>query len=264
MISPLFTTIVLVSAFIWIYMKITVKHVGKGTEEFIEREVKANNVRKQSIEHLEYIHIDEQSIPFINPAPNDRIASLYDTIRDLFPKKIVNLTGLTNTDLKMAYGPANLPALTEYDQNFTALARAVYDLGTELIAAKYIAEATRVLEYGISIGTDISGNYIALANIYVENSQYDNITRLIENAKNIRSMTSGITVNKLQEILDTHTTMVIAHSVDLPEVQKDAPAQSVPETISLKTSSDSDDSILPSDILDILDFVNDISNDQTP
>ena len=39
-----------------------------------------------------------------------------DSISKLQP--ILNLSGKTNTDLKMEYGPANLPFLTECDNNF--------------------------------------------------------------------------------------------------------------------------------------------------
>lgn len=242
MISPLFTTIVLVCGFIWIYMKITSQNIGKGTRDFLDRENIANGVRRQSLDNLDYITFAESDYKVVNPAPNSHIEALYETLDSLLAYKIVNLTGISNTDLKMTYGPANLQDLTDYDQNYTKLARSIYDLGVEFEALGLISEAVKVYNFGIDIGTDISGNYIALANIYVSEGNFDEINRLIECADSIRSLTKNSTIKKLQEILDTHTTVVIAHNNSNP--------------------TDSPDSILPADILDILETVPYKSDDQ--
>ena len=180
------------------------------------------------------------------PAPNDKIDSIQETLRTLFGKKIVNLTGITNTDLKLSYGAANLPVLSEYDQNFTALTKALYDLGIELDAANLRDQAKIILAYAVSIGTDISGNYISLANFYIEDKNYSGINSLITSATSMKSLTRDITVARLQEILDTHTTLVIPHSA----------------TEAATSSDEKPGNILPKDILDILETVPYKSDDQ--
>ena len=260
MISPLFTTIVLVAAFIWIYIKITMKDVGKGTREYIDREVLADKVRKQPLHDLPYIDFNENSINFIDPAPNDKIAAIYDTLHTLMVGKIVNLSGTLNTDLKFSYGAANLPILTEYDQNFTSLTKNLYDLGLALIDEGLISEAVNVLTYAVNIGTDISGVYLTLANIYVESEEYDKINHLIKSAENIHSILKDSTVSKLTEILDTHTAIVIAHPVEIAEAVNKAPDTLNISLEDIPAENIDGNSILPQDVLDILDYVNDISN----
>jgi len=271
MISPLFATIVLVCGFIWIYVKSTSKNLNKGTEELLEKELKANTVRRQPLASLNYIDFNENSIPLIDKAPNTRIEELYNALKSLYGKKIVNLTGISNTDLKLTYGPANLPDLTEFDQNFTSLSKNIYDLGIELDAAGLRDDAKKVLLYGISIGSDISGNYIALANIYIEEKNYSEITRLIDRANLIHSLTKTSTISKLEEMLDKHTTMVLPASAPDTSSSNSQNASNI-ESISLPknssfettgaTSSDFPDNILPKDILDILETEPYKSDDQ--
>lgn len=263
MISPLFTTIVLVSLIICIYMKLTVKGVGSGISDFLDKETRANNVRKQSLDSLSYINFTDKSVRLPEQAPNTRIESLCDTLKGLYFQKIVNFAGISNTDLKLTYGAANLPLLSEYDQNFTTLTRTLYDLAIELLAEGMHDEAKDLLEYGVGIGTDISGHYLTLANIYVESSDFDKITRLITAAENMHSLTKNSTVKKLQEILDTHTTVVIAHNVDMPVIEKSPEPEVIAKPASL-SSNENPDNILPKDILDILDFVSDTENAQKP
>lgn len=243
-------------------MKITLHSVDKGTRTFLEREALANTTRRQSLDDLAYIDFNENTLTLVDPAPNGRITELNDALRSLYGKTIVNFTGISNTDLKLTYGAPNLPLLTEYDQNYSTLTKTLYDLGLELLSADYRDVAISTLEYAISIGTDISGNYITLANIYVENEQYDKITNLIACAEKINSLTKSSTITKLTNILDTHTTMVVAHPVDLPYMDYTAPIAN--DTISLSPSDENPDNILPKDILDILDFVSDTAGDQKP
>ncbi len=248
MISPLFTTIVVVAGFIFAFMKFTSSKPDDGIRLFRERERRADSTLKKPLDDLEFIHFPISDIPDPDPAVNEKCAALTGQLKTLSEKKIVNLTGISNTDLKLTYGAPNLPILTEYDQNFTALCKAVYDLGCEYISAGYEDEAVKVLNAGVAIGTDISGNYTSLAEIYAKNGLYVEIQRLINCADNIRSLTKKSTIVKLQNILDEHTSSVIKLSGD------DADGS---------VHHDDPDSILPADILDILETVPYRSDDQT-
>ncbi len=245
MISPLFTTIVLLAGFIFVFMKFTSSRPDDGLKRFTERERRANNTLKKPLDDLDFIKVPLESIPDPEPGVNERCSSLICEIKRLSEKKIVNLTGISNTDLKLTYGAPNLPILTEYDQNFTALCKALYDLGCEYKSAGREEEAIATFNVAIGIGTDISGNYTTLAEMYAQKGLYVEIQRLINSAGNIRSITKDMTVGKLQTILDSHTSAVIRLSDD-----GDA-------------SSPAPDSILPADILDILETVPYTTDDQT-
>ncbi len=245
MISPLFTTIVIVAGFIFIFMRYTASKPDAGIKQFLDRERRANNTLRQSLDSLEFVSVPLESVPAPEPAVNEKCAQLIEELKRLSEKKIVNLTGITNTDLKLTYGAANLPLLSEYDQNFTSLCKTLYDLGFEYKKAGREDEAIATLNAAINIGTDISGNYTDLAEIYAEKGLYVEIQRLINCAGNMRSLTKNSTIRKLQEILDSHTSAVIRLS------DGDSPSE-----------DHGPDSILPEDILDILETVSYTSDGQ--
>ena len=90
------------------------------TEQFWARENKANATRRRSLDNLPYITIPEELLTPPAQASED-VLTLYETLRHLSAKKIVNLNCKTNTDLKLAYGAASLAALTEFDENYNTL-----------------------------------------------------------------------------------------------------------------------------------------------
>ena len=249
MISPLFTTIVLLAGFIFIFMKFTYSKPDDGTKRFLEKERRANSTLKKPLDDLDFVKVPLDAIPMPEPAVNERCASLIAEIKRLSEVKAVNLTGISNTDLKLTYGAPNLPILTEYDQNFTSICRNLFDLGCEYKNAGFTDEAIATLNCAVNLGTDISSNFTLLAEIYAEKGLYVEIQRLINQADNIRSLTKNSTITKLQNILDSHTSAVIRLSSDGQESESSEPV--------------SPDSILPADILDILETVPCNDPDQT-
>ena len=98
------------------------------TEQFWARENKANATRRRSLDNLPYIIIPEELLTPPAQASED-VLTLYETLRQLSAKKIVNLNGKTNTDLKLAYGAASLAVLTEFDENYNTLICTIAKLG---------------------------------------------------------------------------------------------------------------------------------------
>lgn len=245
MISPLFTTIVIIAGFIFVFMKITSEKPGDGIRSFREKERRADSTLKQPLDNLPFIQVPLDSIPSPEPAVNEKCAALLNELNTLAGKKIVNLTGISNTDLKLTYGAPNLPILTEYDQNFTSLCMNLHELGCEYKLTGHEDEAIATFNVAVSVGTDISGTYTTLAEMYAEKGLYVEIQRLINCADNIRSLTRTSTIKKLQNILDSHTSAVIKLSGD-----------------EASSSEPDPDNILPADILDILETVPYKSSDQ--
>ena len=165
---PLFAIIIVFV--IWLNLK---SHLSSRRDEdvkraFWEREAAANRTRKQPLDTLSYLTVPEDLLP-------------PDTLQDTFPAcdaarriarlreeeaKIVNLTGYTNTDLKLEYGPANLPALSEYDAHYTVLATSLQEVSAALLEKNRCEEACRLQEYALSTGTDISACYRMLIELY--------------------------------------------------------------------------------------------------
>ena len=168
-------------------------------DEFWEREKRANSVRRKSLDGLQYIKIPLESFPTHLLNENSDVQECISILESLTSQKIVNLTGFSNTDLKLEYGTANISVLTEYDQNYTVLIRTLQKWADILTEAGYAKESVPLLEFAVSTGTDISRTYYILAEYYASRGQYGEIDRLREVAKNLRSGNRDIIVRHLKE-----------------------------------------------------------------
>ena len=171
---------------------------AESKRRFWAREEESNFVRKKDISNLNYITIPLDKLPLNEK--DDELCEYQNIIRHLSERKILNLTGMTNTDLKIEYGVANLPLLTEYDDNYTTLVNTIAKWGARFFALNMTAQAISVLEYGISIGTDVSRNYCLLADYYCQMNRPDEIDRLISCADKLDTLMKPSLIKKLQEI----------------------------------------------------------------
>lgn len=168
--------------------------------DFWQKERDANSVRKKSLDNLNYIQIPFDKLPMDTLADNETIASYHTALKNLADTKIVNFTGITNTELKLTYGTANISVLTEYDQNYMFLARTLWQWGELLYNEGYIAEAVRVLEFSIDIGTDVSGCYKLLASIYKQGEETEKLDSLYKHAESLQSLMKNPIIKSLNDI----------------------------------------------------------------
>lgn len=176
------------------------KHITAEQEHsFWERERASNSVRRKPLDSLDYIQIPLNSLPLNIMQDHPQVEEYCRLIETLATQPIVNLTGYTNTDLKLEYGTANITELSEYDQNYTVLVRTLQQWAELLYDAGYINEACTILEFALSTGTDVSRTYYKLAEIYVARGDYSQIDRLIEQAEQLRVSGKTIIVRTLQE-----------------------------------------------------------------
>lgn len=150
----------------------------KSSEAFWKNESRANLTRRADLSSLEYITIPYDRLPMTD-SPDSTINSYRDIILSLSGKKIVNLTGLTNTDLKLKYGAANLDALMEYDNNYTILVSMLHKWGDRLYNQGYTEDAVKVLEFAVICLTDVGRTYQLLAEIYRQQDAPEKIEALL-------------------------------------------------------------------------------------
>ena len=188
---------------LFLIISINVKKQAKAhkqqEDEFWNRERRANSVRRKSLEGLQYINIPLESFTTHLLNENPDVQECINILESLTSQKVVNLTGYSNTDLKLEYGTANISVLTEYDQNYTVLIRTLQKWADILTEAGYAKESVGLLEFAVSTGTDISRTYYMLAEYYASRGRYDEIDRLRGAAKNLRSGNRDIIVRHLQE-----------------------------------------------------------------
>jgi len=166
------------------------KREQKTMDSFFQRESDANGIRKKSLDDLNYIQI-----------PFDRLPSSHgEELLTLSSKKIVNFTGYTNTDLKLMYGPANMPALMEYDATFTELVCYLQKWAEELISSNQKEDAITVLEFAVEIESDLFSSYKTLAELYLETNQIHKIDTLKECASTLRSLNKNRILNMLSQM----------------------------------------------------------------
>lgn len=187
--------------FLWVKYEVK-KHTRydqKLEKDFKEREWEANTTRKKSLDNLSYITIPLEILPMDVLNEDEEINACIETLQALSKEKIVDFTGISNTDLKLTYGVANLPLLTEYDQNHTTLVITLQTFAQKLFDNGYIKESEIVLEYSISCGTDISSTFRLLAQIYKEKGETGKLTSLKESAEKLNSDRKKSIVRMLQE-----------------------------------------------------------------
>lgn len=177
--TPVLSVILLVFI-LWLNYEIhkSSKSTDNGKDSFWQREAESNASRKADISALNYIIVTTERLPMADD-PDQTVNSYRDTILKLSGKKILNLGGITNTELKLKYGVANINQLTEYDNNYTTLvsilqkwAKRLYDLGN-------LSACEAVLEYAVSCLTDVTQSYTLLATTYMRKNTPEKIDDLV-------------------------------------------------------------------------------------
>ncbi|MBQ7918543.1 MAG: hypothetical protein IJ324_01190 [Lachnospiraceae bacterium] len=175
------------------------KNVKKTEQAFWDKEMAANNVRKKSLDNLDYVTIPMEKLPLQVMTDNERVQEYISTIQVLSDSKIVNFTGITNTDLKLTYGTANITVLSEYDENYSTLITTLQRWAKLLYEGGFIEDTCTLLEYAVSIGSDVSASYYLLAEIYQSRGLSDKVFELIDSASSLNSKNGKTIARTLRE-----------------------------------------------------------------
>lgn len=170
----------------------------KEVESFWSREEKSNFTRKKPLDDLEYITIPKSLLEAKPSHSTEELDSYWNDLCELANSKIVNLTGYTNTDLKLKYGTANITVLTEYDFHYTNLVTLLQKIAERLVSLEEKELAQRFLEFSISIQTDVSKSYYLLASLYQDAHQPEKINYLIQQANQLHSIMKDSIVRNLK------------------------------------------------------------------
>ena len=156
-------------------------------DAFWERERQANATRRQSLDGLNYITIPLDKLPTDLLPEDETVQGYVETLRGLAETIIVNLTGYTNTDLKLQYGAPNITLLTQYDQNYTVLVSTLQLRADALLKIGHTEEAVKIMEFAVSVETDVSRTYYRLAEYYLSLGRPEELNRLTQTAQKLRS-----------------------------------------------------------------------------
>lgn len=171
---------------IWVNVK-----TKRGTENnsewdtaYWEKERKANFVRRKDISDLDYITISEEELPFSDTAEREE-KYRQDEVRRILSCKSLNLSGMSNADIKLKYGTANFPELSMYDQNYILLIRNLGLWGSYLHknCEGQDSRAKIILERAVSLGSDIKDTYVSLTEIYLAEHHPEKVQELIRHVE---------------------------------------------------------------------------------
>ena len=197
----------IIFVFIWIAV-LQFKLMSASNKEaetsaaFWERERRANFTRKKPLPVDDYIKIPFDRLPFSESETEDpREQEIQEQIRSLSKEPILNVSDMTNTDIKLAYGSGNFQIISEYGQNFLLLQKFLNDWGVLLYERGDKAAAKTVLEYNLSLGCDISKSYLVLADIYKEEQDYISIKDLMETVQGLHTLMKDSILRQLKEKL---------------------------------------------------------------
>ena len=175
------------------------KKEANASESYWAREAAANNTRKKPLDDVEFITIPFEFLPMSTMKEDSKVTECHKILSALDEQKIVNLTGFSNTDLKLQYGVANLTFLSECDQNYTVLARTLQKWASLLYEKGYTEETKSILEFAVSTKTDVSSTYALLSEIYKKTEQTDKIESLLQIAEGLNSAMKPAIVRILRE-----------------------------------------------------------------
>lgn len=195
---PIFLICIIVFV-IWfrVKMKKNDKKNESQNELFWQREEQANFARKRDISTLTYLSIPDDTFP-LNSSANEEEKYLQEQVLECAHRKMINLSGYTNTDLKEKYGVVNLEELSNCDQNFTYFIRALSKWGDYLYQHEDINRARQVMEISLSVGSDISTVFTTLGNIYAKEGNVAKIDELIMQVENSNAALKESTIKKLK------------------------------------------------------------------
>lgn len=199
---PVLTSVILFIIVLFYFIKKSSREADNALENFRKRESEADNTRKKPLDDLNYITIPDEIFRMNRDSDDNDCQSAVKVFDSLKDQKIVNLTGISNTDLKLAYGAPNLPILAQYDQNYTVLARSLDRYASFLTKSGNTDDAVKVLEFAVETGSDISSTYKQLVALYQSNGIKDKIPSLKEKASSLNSVMSPSILRYLDSVSD--------------------------------------------------------------
>lgn len=164
-------------------------------DEFWEKEKASYRAPERSTENLDYVRFPD-NLPLHLSTDDLQIKEYQETLENLTKQKVLNLSGISNTDIRMSYGRGNMEELSRADERYTVVCRTLNNLASAYMDRGFTLEACTLSEFAVSIGSDIRESWLLLGRIYMENDDITKLNSLIKKAEEL----DGTSISK-EEIL---------------------------------------------------------------
>ncbi|SCZ80967.1 hypothetical protein [Pseudobutyrivibrio xylanivorans] len=152
-----------------VLLSIRLHHLNAKREqeeaEFWEKERQASITPAKDISNLRYITIPIEKFP-LNFSNDEEVIAIENELKELSTHKLLNLTRVTNTDLKLTYGGPNYETMSKIGDDYDRATVLLNKYAEALFEADRIDDVITVLEFAVGTGTDISESYTLLAKCY--------------------------------------------------------------------------------------------------
>lgn len=173
------------------------------SKQFWDREEAANHTRNKDISSIQYITLEPQQIPTIEN-PSEQIEQCILQVQNLLKNKMADLSGYSNTDLKLEYGVGNFTKLAEYDTNYINLSGALSNLAKHYYNEHYLDQAEAVYQLTFWIGSHKVTDYQGLAKIYVAQDKPEKISSLIQSVQELNLPREEAIISALRKTLASY------------------------------------------------------------
>ena len=171
---------------------------AKQQEEFWAKERQANITPAKDISNLRYITIPTDKFP-LNFSNDEKVIKIEKELLELSTHRLLNLNGMSNTDLKLEYGMPNFETMSQIGEDYDRVCVLLNSYAKALIEADRIDDAESILEFAVGTGSDISESYIMLANCYKKRSQNEKLGFLRERITNSTLLLKNHILNNIDD-----------------------------------------------------------------
>ncbi len=156
----------------------------KANDEFWERERSSYKAPSRSTSDLEYISFPDD-LPLNISTDNPQIKEYQETLVNLTKESVLDLSGISNTDIRFAYGNKNMEDLSRADARYMTLCRSLNSLSKAYMELGHKEEAVTLLNFAVDCGSTMKESWQILGQHHMENGDKKSLEALIEKAGEI-------------------------------------------------------------------------------
>lgn len=140
-----------------------------------------------------------------NLCEDPSIVEMEEKIKVLSTEKLLNLTGVSNTDVKLRFGVNHFDEAVACGEKYDELIGLLVNYAIGLDDHGFSEESANILEYLVKNDCDIKAAWIALGKHYASKSEFDKIKSLIEKVDSSKLSIKSATKQQLTDMLPEPT-----------------------------------------------------------
>jgi len=175
------------------------------TKAFWQKEESSLVVRKKELAEEDYLHpsltLDQlKGEDWYKALGQSGLYRYEQHLKELLDKAMVNFQHMSNTDLRLTFGTANLTVISDYEENWNSYLTTLYTLGKKLLETGETDYGIQLLEEGVRMGTDNRYHFLLLGQHYKATKNQQAFEDLVVRASSLESLTKTALLKALEEL----------------------------------------------------------------